>query len=104
MYMDFNPCATVHEGIALKPCLSLEGIVLQAQLRCLEKTFMQVSHVCRFMISVHPEVEARVLAELQALHLMPSAERPQPRAMEYDDMARLTYTSNAIKALLNLTL
>ena len=56
------------------------------------------------MISVHPEVEARVLAELQALQLMPSAERPQPRAMEYDDMARLTYTSNAIKAMLSPSL
>ena len=60
--------------------------------------------VCRFMISVHPEVEARVLAELRALQLMPSAERPQPRAIKYDDMARLTYTSNAIKALLTPTL
>ena len=58
----------------------------------------------RFMISVHPEVEARVLAELRALQLMPSAEWPQPRAMEYDDMARLTYTSSAIKALLTPTL
>ncbi|CAK0783590.1 hypothetical protein CVIRNUC_006789 [Coccomyxa viridis] len=55
-----------------------------------------------FMISVHPEVEARVLAELRALQLMPSAKRPQPRAMEYDDMARLTYTSNAIKEAMRM--
>ena len=47
---------------------------------------------------MHPEVEAKVLAELQALQLMPSTEQLQPRAMEYDDVARLTYTSNAIKA------
>jgi len=50
------------------------------------------------MISVHPEVEVKVLAELQALQLMPSAELPQPRVMTYDDIAKLTYTSNAIKA------
>ena len=50
------------------------------------------------MISVHPEVEAKVLKELQALQLMLSAEQPQPRVMTYDDIVKLTYTSNAIKA------
>ena len=49
------------------------------------------------MISVHPEVEVKVLAELQALQLMPSAAQPQPRLMTYDDLAKLTYTCNAIK-------
>ena len=72
----------------------------QAQRMCLEKALIPVWTFRRFMISVHPEVEAKVLAELQALQLMPSAERSQPRDMEYDDMARLTYTSNAIKASL----
>ena len=47
---------------------------------------------------MHREVEASVLTELQALQLMPSAEQPQPRIMTYDDIAKLTYTSNAIKA------
>lgn len=51
-----------------------------------------------FMISMHPEVEAKVIAELEAQQLMPSAELPQPRPMEYDDIVKLTYTSNAIKA------
>ena len=49
------------------------------------------------MISVHPEVEAKVLAELQALQLMPSAAQPQSRTMAYDDIAKLIYTCNAIK-------
>ena len=53
---------------------------------------------CRFMICAHPEVEAKVVAELQTLQLMPSAEQPQPRSMTYDDIAKITYTSNAIKA------
>lgn len=38
-----------------------------------------------------------MLAELQALQLMPSAAQPQPRSMTYDDTAKLTYTCNAIK-------
>ena len=53
--------------------------------------------LCRFMIFTHPEVEAKVLAELQALQLMPSAAQAQPRLMTYDDIAKLTYTSHAIK-------
>ena len=56
--------------------------------------------LCSFMISVHPAVEAKVLAELQALQLMPSAAQPQPRSMNYDDIAKLTYTGNAIKVKL----
>ena len=52
------------------------------------------------MISVHPAVEAKVLAELQALQLMPSATQPQPRPMNYDDIVKLTYTCNAIKVKL----
>ncbi|KAK9905036.1 hypothetical protein WJX75_008344 [Coccomyxa subellipsoidea] len=50
-----------------------------------------------FMISMHEEVEAKVLAELAFLELMPTPEQPTPRAMEYDDIAKLTYTTNAIK-------
>ena len=49
------------------------------------------------MISMHEEVEAKVLAELAFLGLMPTPEQPTPRAMEYDDIAKLTYTTNAIK-------
>ena len=71
---------------------------------CLEEALILLWTFCRFMISMFTEVEAKVLAELQALQLMPSAERLQPRAMEYDDMARLTYTTNAVKASLYPTL
>ena len=51
----------------------------------------------RFMISSHEEAEAKVLAELASLGLMPTPEQPSPRTMEYDDIAKLTYTTNAIK-------
>ena len=49
------------------------------------------------MISQHKAVEAKVIAELQALGLMPTAGQPQPRILEYDDIARLVFTGNAIK-------
>lgn len=49
------------------------------------------------MITQHPEVEAKVLAELASLGLMATINEPTPRAMEYDDIAKLTYTTNAIK-------
>ncbi|BDA49870.1 Cytochrome P450 3A28 [Coccomyxa sp. Obi] len=50
-----------------------------------------------FMITQHPEVEAKVVAELASLGLMATIDQPTPRAMEYDDIAKLTYTANAIK-------
>ena len=52
---------------------------------------------CRLMISQHPEVEAKVLAELDALELLTTPARPQPRPMIYDDIARVAYTTCAIK-------
>ena len=51
------------------------------------------------MISSHEEVEKKVLAELASLQLLPTFDRPQPRAMEYDDLAKLTYTTSAIKVI-----
>ena len=48
------------------------------------------------MISQHARVEAAVLAELRGLHLLPHQARR--RALEYEDLARLTYTGQAIKA------
>ena len=38
-----------------------------------------------------------MVAELHALGLVPTAGQPQPRTMEYDDIARLVFTGNAIK-------
>lgn len=49
------------------------------------------------MLSQHPEVEARVVEELDALQLLATAERPAPRSPEYADIARLTYLKCVIK-------
>ena len=51
----------------------------------------------RLMISQHPEVEAKVLAELDVLELLVTRARPQPRAMTYEDTGKLVYTTWAVK-------
>jgi len=48
-------------------------------------------------ICQHPEVEAKVAAELDALGLLATPDRPQPRCMEHADLARLTYLQCIIK-------
>ncbi len=52
----------------------------------------------RFLISQHPEVEAKITAELDSLGLLVGPSRPKPREMEYADLSKLTYLSAAIKA------
>ena len=39
-----------------------------------------------------------MLAELDSLELLVTAARPHPRAMAYEDISLLAYTSNAVKA------
>ncbi len=51
----------------------------------------------RYLISQHPEVEAKVLAELESLQLMASPQLPSPRPLEYADLSKLTYLSCCIK-------
>ncbi len=51
------------------------------------------------MISQHPQVEARVLEELDALGLLVTPARPKPRQMEWNDLVKLPYLSCAIKVL-----
>ena len=47
--------------------------------------------MCRYLISQHPEVDAKMAAELDEAGLLVTPQRPVPRAMEYADLARLTY-------------
>lgn len=49
------------------------------------------------MITQHPEVERKVLAELDAHGLLVTPARPNPRSLEWDDLGKLTYTNNCIK-------
>ncbi len=46
---------------------------------------------CRYLISQHPEVDAKLAAELDEAGLLVTPQRPAPRAMDYADLARLTY-------------
>ena len=50
------------------------------------------------MISMHPEVEAKVLAELDAHGLLVTAARPTPRQLDWEDLRKLAYTNQCIKA------
>ncbi|CAL8469474.1 g9015 [Coccomyxa elongata] len=55
-----------------------------------------------YMLSQHPEVEARLVKELDALQLLVTAERPAPRSPEYADISRLTYLKCVIKEVLRM--
>ena len=52
----------------------------------------------RYLLSQHPDVETRVVAELDALELLVTPSRPQPRELEWADLGRLTYLQAVIKA------
>ena len=52
---------------------------------------------CRFLLSQHPEVEARVVQELQRLGLCASAQRLEPRQLAYADLAELAYLQAVVK-------
>ena len=52
---------------------------------------------CRYMVSQHPEVEAKILAELEGLELSITPQRPRPRKMTYADVNQLTYLQATIK-------
>ena len=45
----------------------------------------------RYLISQHPEVEAKLVAELDQAGLLVTQERPHPRDMAYSDLNSLTY-------------
>ena len=53
--------------------------------------------LCRYLISQHPEVEQKILAELAKLQLLKTPESPQPREMVYADLSKLTYLNAVIK-------
>jgi cytochrome P450 len=54
-----------------------------------------------YLLSQHPEVEARLHAELDAV-LGPPSSGPPPRAPSYDDLPRLPYVEQVIKESLRL--
>ena len=50
------------------------------------------------MIATHPHVERRVVAELDALGLLATPARPYPRELAYEDIGKLSFLTNCIKA------
>ncbi len=51
-----------------------------------------------YAVSQAPKVEASIVEELRSLDLLATAERPTPRPIQWDDVAKLTYLNNVIKA------
>ena len=51
----------------------------------------------RYMLTQHPEVEARIVEELDAMELLTTYERPNPRKLVYDDLKQLNYLQCVIK-------
>lgn len=47
----------------------------------------------RYLLTQHPEVQRKLEQELDRAGLLVTAERPQPRALEYADLANLQYLS-----------
>lgn len=62
------------------------------------KMAREVSCSClRYMVSQHPEVEEKLMAELDSLQLRITPQRRHPRKMTYADLNRLTYLQAVIK-------
>ena len=51
----------------------------------------------RYCITQHPEVEARIAAELSSCGLLAAPGQLAPRAVAHDDLARLAYLNRVIK-------
>lgn len=51
----------------------------------------------RYLISQHPEVEAKIVEELDSLELLITPERPRPREMVYADLSKMVYLNAVIK-------
>ncbi|KAK9820314.1 hypothetical protein WJX72_008814 [[Myrmecia] bisecta] len=50
-----------------------------------------------YLVSQHPDKEAKVVVELAAAGLLASKRQPQPRQVAYEDLGRLTYLNAVIK-------
>lgn len=58
----------------------------------------------RYLLSQHPEVEAKLLRELDALELLATDQRPHPRPVSPQDLGRLTFLQAIIKVWQRTTL
>ena len=46
-----------------------------------------------YLISQHPEVEAKLVAELREHSFLATADQPKPARLQYSDLSQLTYLS-----------
>ncbi len=53
--------------------------------------------VGRFCVSQHPDIEAKIVEELASLELLATAQAPQPRPLQYEDLNKLAYLNLVIK-------
>ena len=51
----------------------------------------------QYLLSRHPEAEARVCQELEGLGLLATPANPTPRLVEYEDLAKLVFLSACVK-------
>ncbi len=56
----------------------------------------------RGLVAGHPEVQARVAAELESLGLLATPGNPAPRRLEYADLAKLPYMDAVLRESLRL--
>ena len=49
-------------------------------------------------MSQNPSIEGKIAEELDSLGLLAKPGSPQPRALQYDDLSKLTYLNMVIKA------
>ena len=52
-----------------------------------------------YLLSQHPEVEARLVQELDGMGLLATPDRPNPRPVAPADLGRLTYLQAIIKVM-----
>jgi hypothetical protein len=89
-----NPLCACIFTLLVTCCLATVQLV---QYRCACVTLQWCRD--RFFIVTHPEVEAKVCAELEAHGLLASPITPTPRAVAFEDLSGLTYLGAAIKVL-----
>lgn len=74
----------------------MQYIVL-LQLRRSVRIFFAYTWWRRYFLAQHPEAEARLCDELDALGLLATLGRPSPRPLVYEDLAKLTWLGCIIK-------
>lgn len=51
----------------------------------------------QYLVSKHPEVEAKLCEELRGLSLLATPESPTPRQVAFEDIGRMPYLTAVVK-------